>query len=70
MSTKVPIADIKARGELDGKAHTCRPGRGNRSSQSSLASIEFRLGRGMMYRGQTVGHGVRLWTVNVCDNER
>ena len=39
-------ADIKARGELDEKAHTCRPGRGNRSSQSSLASIEFRLGVG------------------------
>ena len=70
MSAKVPKADIKARGELDGRAHIAVHDVGNRSSQSSLASIEFRLGRGMMYRGQTVGHGVRLGTVNVCDNER
>ena len=55
MSAKVPKADIKARGELDGKAHTCRPRRGNRSSQSSLASIEFHLGRGMMYARANCG---------------
>ena len=43
MSAKVPKADIKARGELDGRAHIAVHDVGNRSSQSSLASIEFRL---------------------------
>ena len=70
MSAKVPKADIKARGELDGRAHTCRPGRGEPFLSEFISFHRVPPGRGMMYRGQTVGHGVRLWTVNVCDNER